>query len=205
MHVERLSLYGPVAALLFVLTIALLPLLIPGYDSARQTVSEIGQVGSPARLPFTMLLLTVSVFQVVFAIALSRFGRDFGLSTAPAYLAGSFALSMAGAVIFAYPHPLHNIFGLSELIGYQAPLLLCLAWRKAPKHKTLVRFSRAMAAAVWVVILINLIPLFRPASIWPLIRSEFGLIQRALFVTYFVWVAGLGLFVHQYSKCRMNT
>ena len=33
------------------------------------------------------------------------------------------ALSAAGVGVFAYPHPLHNVFGISELVGYQAPLV----------------------------------------------------------------------------------
>lgn len=31
--------------------------------------------------------------------------------------------------IFGFPHPLPNLFGESELLAYQAPLALALAWR----------------------------------------------------------------------------
>ena len=36
------------------------------------------------------------------------------------------ALPAAGIGVFAYPHPAHNVFGMSELIGYQAPLVFAL-------------------------------------------------------------------------------
>jgi len=39
------------------------------------------------------------------------------------------ALPAAGIAAFAYAHPAHNIFGMSELVGYQAPLAFALAWR----------------------------------------------------------------------------
>ena len=35
-----------------------------------------------------------------------------------------------GNGIFAFPHPLHNTFGIYELIGYRAPLALALSWGK---------------------------------------------------------------------------
>lgn len=65
-------------------------------------MSEIGEMGSPARFPFTIMLCCVALCLLVFA---------------------------AGVGIFAFPHPLHNIFGESELIGYQAPVAFALTWR----------------------------------------------------------------------------
>ena len=41
-------LFGPVAAAVLVLGVAGLALMVPGYSDVRQTVSEIGEVGSPA-------------------------------------------------------------------------------------------------------------------------------------------------------------
>ena len=43
-------LFGPALAVVLALTILTLPALVPGYDGVRQTVSEIGEAGSPARL-----------------------------------------------------------------------------------------------------------------------------------------------------------
>ena len=54
------------------------------------------------------------------------------------------ALPAAEGGILAYPHPLHNVFGLAELIGYQAPLILSLSWQRDPQAKTLVAFSWVM-------------------------------------------------------------
>ena len=186
------ALFGPLAAALLVLGIVGLGVLVPGYDPVRQTVSEIGEVGSPMRLPFALLLWAVAACVLVFAWALRGFARQAGASTLPAYFTACMAVSAAGVGAFAFPHPLHNVFGLSELIGYQAPLVTALAWRRAPGARTLVRFSWIMVAVVWATIVLNLVPVCRPAGIWPHLKPVYGLVQRALFASWFCWCAGAG-------------
>jgi len=191
------ALSGPLAASLFVLALVGLPILVPGYDAVRQTVSEIGEVGSPARAPFALALLLVSACILVFASALRKAARGLGRTTLPAWVAACCAISVAGVGVFAYPHPLHNVFGLSELVGYQAPLVLALSWRDTPRAGPLVRFSAVMAAVVWAAILINLVPLFRPPALWPHVKPMFGLVQRSLFSAWFLWCAGAGLLLRR--------
>jgi hypothetical protein len=91
---------------------------------------------------------------------------------------------------------LHNIFGPSELIGYQAPLVLALAWRRAPRAAGLVAFSSVMAGVMWLAIIANLGTFDRQGAIWAYERPVYGLIQRALFATYFIWCAGVGLWLY---------
>ena len=191
------ALSGPLAAGLFVVALAALPLLVPGYDGVRQTVSEIGEAGSPARAPFTLALLLVAACILVFASALRQAARGLGRTTLPAWVTACCAVSVAGVGVFAYPHPLHNVFGLSELAGYQAPLVLALSWRGASAARPLVRFSAVMAVVVWAAILINLIPLFRPPAVWPHVKPVFGLVQRSLFASWFLWCAGAGVLLRK--------
>jgi hypothetical membrane protein len=188
---------GLLGAIGFLVAVATVPLLVPGYDPVRQTVSEIGEVGSPARFAFTVVLLMVAACLLVFGWAVRDFGRGLGRSGLAGYVAGSAAVSIAGVGVFAFPHPLHNWFGLSELIGYQAPLVLALSWRGAPGAAALTRFSALMAVVVWVAIVVNLIPLFRPAALWPIVHPVFGLVQRSLFAAWFAWAAGTGLLIRQ--------
>jgi hypothetical protein len=116
-------LFGPLAGIILGLGIGGLALLIPGYSHVHQTVSEIGEIGSPARLPFAVMLGCVAICILIFAPAV----RDLSLAThhsrLAAYLIAFMALPAAGIAVFAYPHPAHNLFGMSELIGYQAPRL----------------------------------------------------------------------------------
>ena len=98
-------LFGPLAgAVLFVGIIGLV-LMVPGYSQVRQTVSEIGEVGSPARVPFAIMLCCVAACLVVFASAVRELSVNLGHSQLAAYFIGYMALPAAGIGIFAYrPH-----------------------------------------------------------------------------------------------------
>ena len=186
-------LFGPLAGILLVLGIGGLALMVPGYSHVHQTVSEIGEIGSPARVPFAILLSCVAVCLLVFASAVRDVAVQIGQPRVAAYLIAFMGISAAGVGVFAYPHPLHNVFGLSELIGYQAPLVLALTWRRHPRTKTLVRFSWVMSALVWLAIALNLSSLDRQGALWALMKPEYGLVQRALFASWFGWCGGVGI------------
>jgi hypothetical membrane protein len=193
MGTGRRLLFGPLAALLLAVGVALLPLMVPGYDPVRQTVSEIGEVGSPAQLLFTILLCAVGAGILVFAWGLRGVAAATGRSRWPAWLSGAMALSAAGVGVFSFPHPLHNVFGISELIGYQAPLVLALAWRRDPAAKAVVWLSAIMAGVVWVMIVLNLSSLDRHGAIFAHLQPIYGLVQRGLFAAWFGWCAWAGL------------
>src|SRR5258707_3696770 len=186
-------LFGPLAGVILAFGIAGLALLIPGYNHVHQTVSEIGEIGSPARVPFAIMLCCVAASILVFASAVHDVSVAAHDSRLAAYLIGFMALPAAGIGVFAYPHPLHNVFGLSELIGYQAPLALALTWRRDPQAKALVTFSWVMFGIILVVIGLNLSAFDRHGLVWAYAKPVYGLVQRALFAAWFVWCAVVGV------------
>src|SRR5579864_2087745 len=159
-------LFGPAAAGVFGVGVMTLPMMISGYSQVRQTVSEIGEIGSPARTPFCLMLVLVAVCIAIFADALKEVSMKGGHSPLSAYLAGCMAVSAAGVGVFAYPSPLHNYFGLSELVGYQAPLVLAISWRRDPAAKAVVMVSWVMAVFMWCSIALNLATLDRGGALW---------------------------------------
>jgi hypothetical membrane protein len=184
---------GPVAALLLFAGMFAIGLMIPDYSHVRQTVSELGEVGSPGRIAFSVLLSLVAACLIVFAGGVARVLRKSGFSTLPAYFVGAMAISAAGVGLFAFPHPLHNVFGMSELVGYQAPLAAALVCRRAPHARRLVVFSMAMYALVALTIAANMTTLDRHGVIWAHIQPYYGVVQRLLFAAWFFWCAGYAL------------
>jgi hypothetical protein len=184
---------GLLAAIILTLGIAGLAMMVPDYSQVRQTVSEIGEIGSPAQVPFALMLSCVAASLLVFASALRACALQRGHSTSAAYFVGFMAISSAGVGIFAFPHPLHNVFGIAELIGYQAPLVMALNWRGDPQARRLVAFSWFMTALVWIAIILNLSTLHRSGVTWAAIRPIYGLVQRSLFAFWFIWCAGAGV------------
>lgn len=192
MKPTRTLLAGPAAAVIFAATVLLLPLGIPGYSSVHQTVSEIGMVGSPMRIPFTLLVCLVALCLLVFGVALRAAARDAGHSSLAAYLTICAAISAAGVGLFAFPAPEHNYFGLSELIGYQAPWVFALNWRRDSSAANVVRASWLLAVLMWIVIALNLSVLDRGGALWAHERPIYGLVQRSLFAAFFLWCAVIG-------------
>lgn len=185
--------FGPIAALVLFVGIFVIGSLIPGYGNVRQTVSELGEVGSPCRVAFSILLLLVAVCLLVFASGVAHTLRWAGYSTLPAYFIGAMAISAAGVGIFAFPHPLHNVFGMSELVGYQAPLVAALVCRTNPNARQLSRFSSIMYALVVLAIAANLVTLDRGGTLWAQVKPFYGVVQRLLFAAWFFWCAGYGV------------
>jgi hypothetical protein len=190
-------LFGPLAALLLGLGIALLPLMLSDYNAIRQTVSEIGEMDSPARIPFTILMCTVAAMLLVFASGVRDVSRAAGHSSLAALFIVFTAISGTGVAIFAFPHPLHNVFGLSETVGYQAPLVMALTWRRDARARELVRLSWIMFALVWVAIALNLATIDRHGALFAFERPFYGLVQRSLFASWFAWVALAGLWLYR--------
>jgi len=193
MKPDHRLLFGPLAAAILTLGIIGLALWVPGYSQIRQTVSEIGEMGSPARAPFTIMLCGVALCLLVFAAGVAAESKRAGHGRLAAYLIAFLALSAAGVGIFAFPHPLHNVFGESELIGYQAPLAFALTWRRDPNARHLVAFSWIMFALIWISIALNLSSLDRHGALWTEMKPVYGLIQRSLFAAWFGWCAALGV------------
>lgn len=193
MRSRHLLLAGPLAALVFGVGIVALAGMIPSYSQVHQTVSEIGMMGSPARAPFTLVLCFVALCLLAFGAAVRSASLERGHSPWAGYLTACMAISAAGVGMFSYPHPLHNWFGLSELVGYQAPLALAITWRRDPHSASIVRLSWLFTLLMWVTIVLNLSVLDRTGPLWAYERPIYGLVQRSLFAVFFSWCAAIGL------------
>lgn len=193
MTLRTRALFGVVAVVLFFGGILVLGAFVPDYSQIRQTVSEIGEVGSPVQVPFAVLLCATAVCAVVFGTAVRDVLAHRRHSRTAFYLILAMAVCAAGVGIFAYPHPLHNVFGTSELIGYQAPVALAIASRRDQNLRAISRISLIGSIAVWAAIIANLVVFDRDSALWMHMKPFYGLVQRALFAAWFGWSAAVGL------------
>jgi hypothetical membrane protein len=193
-------LFGPLAAAILGLGIVGLGFMVPGYSQVHQTVSEIGEAGSPAGVPFAIMLFAVAACVLVFASAIRDQSIKTGHSPVAAYFVGFMAISLSGVAVFAFPHPLHNSFGLSELVAYQAPLVLAITWRGDPRVRTVVRASWILFILMWIAIGLNLATLDRQGALWAFERPFYGLVQRTLFIVWFGWCAVIGALLFKSSE-----
>lgn len=187
MKLKTRLLFGLVGAVVFCLGVTGLALLVPGYSHVRQTISEIGEAGSPLRLPFAILLCIVAACLLFFASAIREITARSGHSQIAGNLIGFFALAEAGLAMFATPDPIHLDLGISSLIGFQAPLALAITWRRDPKQKGLVKWSWFLALIIWLTAILGLSSLESHSSLWMVVAPVYGIVQRMLFGAWFGW------------------
>jgi hypothetical membrane protein len=190
---------GPLASLVLATGIGALPVFVPGYNPVRQTVSEIGEMGSPAQIPFSVMLLIVAALALLFAIAIYRISAQRGHQRLAAWFVGSLSIVSAGLALCPFPDPLHNVFGTSELIAYQTPIVLAWQWRNDPQAARLVKFCWVFSIVQWLSLIVNFLVFFRDSHLWQVVAPFYGLIQRSLFATLCCWLTGVGLMLRQLS------
>ena len=131
-------------------------------------------VARPRVFPSPLCSAWLRACLLVFAMAVRDLSRVAGCRPWAAYTIACMAISAAGVGVFAFPHPLHNVFGMSELIGYQAPLAFALSWRRNPVAKPLVKFSWIMFIFLWVAIAMNMSSLDRHGALWEFLKPGYG-------------------------------
>ena len=187
---------GPIMGSAFIVVTLLLAAFLPGYSLIRQTVSEIGGVGSPLRWPYSSFLLIEAGLAALFGSALLSASRSAGLSRWPALLLWIEAACYAGLAAYPTPHPLHNLFGLLQVVGYSAMLAGWLAWRRDVRLAGLAGLSGGLFL-IFVVLFFGWIGLLiasihNPPMLKLLVATQ-GLSQRAYIYTLPIWAVAVGL------------
>jgi hypothetical membrane protein len=154
---------------------------LDNYNHLAMTVSEIGRKGSPMQFAWGLTNILVALLFCIFASGVYAFAVKHRLSRIPAYFIFYYGLTTTGYTIFEAPHPLHNVVGLLQLIGYMAPLAMAIAWRKQPLVSKITRWSFICWGCVLIAILFNMAPMFEPKVYT---SGYYGLIQRSVFFVF---------------------
>ena len=187
---------GWLAGLSFIFGTLILGAILADYNIVSQTVSEIGQKGSPLEGTFQIFSYSISILLILFSASLIFLSRKNSLSVVPGIFLLTFGLAEFGIGVFASPHPLHNVFGLSLTIGYFSPLMFFLLW----KSRLGQRFKWI---SLWVFILViigiflNLTPAFAP-DLYNL--NYYGLVQRFLLYTFYAYCAYVSVTAISYKS-----
>ena len=180
---------GLLIAILFIFGTLAFGYALNNYSLVSQTLSEIGSIGSPLKIPFQIFKILIAFLILLFASSVMRYGKINGLSVIPGLLLLSYGLTDLGLALFPTPHPLHNYFGLSMTLGYLAPLFFSLLW---PKEvcKNMKITSAIFFLIILLGIFLNLSPAFIP-DLYPL--AYYGIVQRFLVFTMYIYLAYLGI------------
>lgn len=201
-------LFGLICGTGLIVMSTILGALLPGYDPIRQTISEIGETGSPFQRIFQITLIVIAVCFLVFSYGIYRFASFRHVSALPAIALGFIGLTDLGTAAFVAGHPLHNVFGISKTLGLLAPMLLAITWPSAPDLRIVRRVSGLAGILVLISVALNLVPAFvslqwaQDHLLW--VVELYGLIQRTLFI-FFAWVVFLAIVLFQHAASANQT
>jgi hypothetical membrane protein len=197
MRTETRLLFGSIAAVIFFFGVLGLSLLILGYSHVHQDISTIGRIGSPQRIPFSVVFILYACSLLIFASGILRVARHAGTSELPVYLVAFMGLTQIGIAIFATPHPLHNMFGIASMLGFLAPLAMAAGWRRDCAARTLVVVSCVLGLFVLGSIFVSLSELYPQSPVWRLVKSVPGLVQRSLAGGWLAWLFVSGILMRR--------
>ena len=189
MKTKKLLSLGWVTLMAFILGTSILGSQLEGYSAISQTVSEIGEKGSPLYFPWQIFSTGIGCLLILFGIGIISFAKKNDVSIIPGIFILFAGLSQCGVGIFPSPDPLHNVFGLSMTVGYFSPLIFALLW----KTQLGIRFKRRSQIAFILIVLgifLNLSPAFAP-SLYPL--AYYGIIQRFLLFTFYIYCSFISI------------
>ena len=185
MDTRKILSLGWITTVLFIAGSLVLGSFLADYSFISQTVSEIGQEGSPLKLTWQLFSLLIGLLLILFSLGIISFARRNKWSVVPGLFVLFAGLSEFGIALFPSPHPLHNMFGLSMTIGYFSPLIFFLLW----KNKLGASFKWYSLFAFILIVLgifLNLSPMFA-RDLYPL--EYYGLVQRFLLYTFYLYLA----------------
>lgn len=194
MNSKTLLPLGWIAAAIFIIGSFILGSLLQDYNPLSQTVSEIGQNGSPLSFHWQVFSTSIGLLLILFAIGVISFAKENKLSIAPGIFMLTYGIAQLGVGMFPSPHQLHNVFGLSMTLGYFSPLVFALSW-KNKMGKGFKQISLLAFALIVLGIFLNLSPAFAPA-LYPL--EYYGIVQRFLLFAFYVYVGFVSVSSLQY-------
>ena len=180
---------GWITAIAFILGTFIWGSQLNDYNAISQTVSEIGEKGSPLYIQWQIFSIGIGCLLILFAIGIVSFAKKRNLSTVPGIFILFYGLSQFTIGIFPSPHPLHNVFGLSMTVGYFSPLIFAVLW-KNQLGMTFTIISLIAFILIVLGIFLNLTPAFAP-SLYPL--EYYGIAQRFLLFTFYIYCAVISI------------
>ena len=154
------------------------------YHHLRNTISELGKLGSPGEAPTSWILLALAMTCFLFSVAFLKKSRELGISIAPALLTFPFAFAMGWAGYFPLGNFFHGILGPLPILLILSPLSALFLWRKVPVSRQ-VRVASGIALFLMLLILLRFV---RPFGF----QFE-GLVQRFFYLGWTLWLLALGI------------
>ncbi len=192
---QKLISLGWIFPIVYILGSLILGFTLPEYNTVEQTLSEIGEEGSPRYIIWKVFSICIDICSVLFGLGIMLFAKHYELNRTPAVFIICYGLSGIGSAAFASPHLLHNVFGASNLIWYCTPLLFALMWTvrlgRMFRNISIIMFFFVMVIGT----ILNLNPMFDPL-LYPM--AYYGIAQRFIVYGFNIYCVYIALTILKY-------
>lgn len=175
---------GVLIPIVFWSTLGLCGILREDYSHLSNLVSELGALGTPTQLLFTLGLCLCSLLSLVFVLGLYRACRNAQISVIPILVILTYTFSIAGAAIFPMPHRLHGILGLPSAFLLLSPILAVVLWKEKSSPVGMLLFS-GLSFLMFALGFLVFFP--------DVLDDYFGLKQRFFHAGWSIWFAYLSI------------
>ncbi len=180
--IDKLIYFGYAAPILFWLTTFLSGTIHGNYNHFKNTISELGAIGTKSEIFTSSALLILSIACILFSIGFYRASKKFNLSVIPAILSFTMPITMIWASIFTLGNEFHSLTGPLPFLIILGCLLAYFLWKKIPYFSLLSNLS-LLSFFIAMFILLKFI---KP------IGSEYeGLVQRFFYLVWTVWTISI--------------
>jgi hypothetical membrane protein len=180
--IEKLLYFGYATPILFWLMTFLSGTIHGNYNHFKNTISELGAIGTKSEIFTSSSLIILAVLCILFSIGFYRASKKFNLSVIPAILSFSMPITMIWAGIFTLGNEFHSLTGPFPFLIIFSCLLAYLLWKKNRAFSELSNISL-------VSFIISMFIFLR--FVKPFGYEYEGLIQRFFYLGWTVWTIAI--------------
>jgi len=185
-NTKNLLYFGYVTAPLFWLMTLISGAIHGNYSHLKNTISELGAIGTNSEIFTSSLLILLAIFCILFSIGFYRASKQLNISVIPSVLSVSMPISMLWAGIFTLGNEFHSLTGPLPLFIILGFLVSFLLWKRNKDLQGLPRFSL-------ISLIISLFIFLR--FVESLNYEYAGLIQRFFYMGWTVWTISITYFI----------
>jgi hypothetical membrane protein len=159
------------------------------YNHFRNTISELGAIGTSSEGLTSYSLFFVAAFYAIFCLGFYKASKEIKLNLLPSIVSLVMAIGMIWAGVFTLGNEFHSLLGPLPLLIVLACLLSFLQWKDKYGLRQLAKLS--LFSFIWMMLLFT-------RFIEPFGHRFEGLIQRFFYLGWSMWTIGIIYFLSRY-------
>ncbi|MEO1032717.1 MAG: serine hydrolase [Bacteroidota bacterium] len=171
--------------------------LYGNYSAVKDGITSLDAFYSGSGTFMSGIQIIVAMLCLPFIASLYKTSRRLNFSILPLIPIYAIPISLIGSTLWPFPKALYQIFINTILFVIPGPLLAIILWKK----KALFRLRWLSCICLFLMILSIIMVVNRP-SIPEIVHNYWGLIQRALFLGWTLWLCVLSFCFIKLARLR---